>query len=395
MATENFLSIHHSRETLTGRRNTLQCLKRGRAVPATPEERVCQRILNWVLNVKKWPVQRVELERSYSWVGDPNRHRVRPDIELLGDNGGTVVVVECKAPGIPLGPVVDRQALEYAIKSNARHIWVSNGDEHKFLVRSSKAKWDVASTLEPLTASYAPPSVSFDFPEPNDAEEVERYFSAFFWNEVYTRDEGTALYETYAALDDNDKAIMLSMHKLLFVVRKRLPFSFGGVHVLEDRGPNLHEFGNAGGGRWRGLYADFIAATSGRVEAVSLAVSTWGGTGGGIRLCVGVRKAGRTHHALQMDTTDCEWVEERQCWEVYHNGRMSRVGNETVFKAVEESGAGAWRENPHGYDGYLYLGDLHWAESANWDNSKEFLANLLHYGVIRTNLRDAVRARKG
>ena len=394
MTTENFLPVHHRRETQTGRRNTLQCLKRGRAVPATPEEQVRQRILNWLLNVKKWPVKKVELERSYAWVGDPNRHRVRPDIELLGENDETVAVVECKAPGIPLGGA-ERQALEYAIKSEAKHVWVSNGDQHKFLVRSSKAQWDVTSSLEPLALTYAPPTVNFDFPDPNDTEAVERYFARFFRNVGYTRDQGDALYEAHAALDENDMRIVLSVHKLLFDVRKSLPFSFDGVHVLEDRGANLHEFGNAGGGRWRGLYADYIAATSGRVEAMSVAVSTWGGSSGGIRLCVGVRKAGRTHHALQMDTKDCEWVEERRCWEVYHVGRMSRISNETVFKAVEESGAGAWLENPHGYEGYLYLGDLHWAESADWENSKEFLANLLHYGVIRTNLRDAVKARGG
>ncbi len=395
MPSENFLPAYRRRETQAGRRNTLQCLKRGRAVPATPEERVRQRILHWLLKAKKWPARKIELERSYPWVGDPNRHRVRPDIELLGDNDETVVVVECKAPGIPLGEVVEHQALEYAIKSAAKHVWVSNGDQHKFLVRSSRAEWDVTASLEPLAANYAPPSVSFDFPDPHDAEAVDGYFAAFYRNEGTDREEGDGLYGANADLDENDKRIVLSVHKLLFDVGKRLPFSFEGVHVLEDRGPSLHEFGNAGGGRWRGLYADYIAATSGRVEAMSVAPSTWGGSGGGIRLCVGVRKAGRVHHALQMDMGDCEWAEEKGCWEVYHTGRMSRVSNETVFQAVEESGAGAWLENPHGYEGYLYLGDLHWAENADWDNSKEFFANLLHYGLIRTNLRDAVKARGG
>ena len=392
MPTENFLPKYRRRETQTGRGNTLQCLKRSRAVPATPEERVRQRILHWLIRVKKWPVRKIELERSYPWVGDPNRHRVRPDIELVGDDGETVVVVECKARGIPLDPAV-KQAREYAIKSQARYIWVSNGDRHRFLVRSSKARWEPISSLQPLEANYAAPTVDVDFPDPDDDEAVDAYFAAFYRNEAADEEEGDAVHEAHQALDENDRRIVLSVHKLLFDVRKDLPFSFDGVHVLEDRGPNLHEFGNAGGGRWRGLYADYIAATSGRVEAMSVAVRGWGGSQGGIRLCVGVRKAGRTHHALQMDTRDCEWVDERQCWEVYHDGRMSRISNAMVFEAVEESGAGAWLENPRGYEGYLYLGDLHWAGSADWDNSKAFFASLLHYGLIRTNLRDAVKGR--
>ena len=184
MTAKNFLPIHNRPETQTGRRNTLQCLKRGRAVPATPEERVRQRILHWLLKVKKWPVQKIELERSYEWVGDPSRQRIRPDIELLGENDETIVVVECKAPGIPLGGAVERQALEYAIKSDAEHVWVSNGDQHKFLLRSSRAQWDVTSALEPLAATYAPPTVNFDFPDPNEPEAVEQYFTDFYRSEA-------------------------------------------------------------------------------------------------------------------------------------------------------------------------------------------------------------------
>ena len=394
MTTDNFLPPYKRRETQTRRGNTLQCLKLGRAVPATPEERVRQRILHWLIDVKKWPVQKIELERSWPWVGDPSRHRIRSDIELIGDKE-TVVVVECKAPGIPLGPEVERQAQEYALKSKAEYIWLSTGDQHKFLVRSSRVSWAVTRTLEPLAATYAPPAVSLDFPDSRDAQAVRRYFRRFFRNEGVDKYDADARYEAYAALEAKERRLFLAMHKLLFDVPKRLPFSFEGVHVLEDRGPNLHEFSNAGGGKWRGLYADYIAATSGRVEALSLRVDGWGGSRGGIRLCVGVRKAGRKHHALQMDTVDSEWVEARRCWEVYHTGRMSRVSNDTVIKAVEESGAGAWRENPHGYEGYLYLGDLHDAASADWENSKAFFANLLHYGLIRTNLREAVKARAG
>lgn len=166
-------------------------------------------------------------------------------------------------------------------------------------MRSSKAKWDVTPSLDPLAATYAPSTVNFDFPDPNDAEGVERYFVGFFRNEGTDRKEGDALYE------------------------------------------------------------------------ISCAIQSDGRPG------------------------DCEWVEEKQCREVYHVGRMSRISNESVFEAVEESGAGGWLENPHDYEGYLYLGDLHWAGIADWENSKEFLANLLHYGLIRTNLRDAEKTRAG
>lgn len=73
--------------------------------------------------MKKWPVRKGELERSYEWVGDPNRLRVRPDIELLGDDDETIVVVECKARGVPAGRAVKRQALDYAQGYEGTCIW--------------------------------------------------------------------------------------------------------------------------------------------------------------------------------------------------------------------------------------------------------------------------------
>ena len=65
MPTENFLPAYRCRETQTGRGNRLQCLKRGRTVPATPEERVRQQILNRLIRVNQWLVEKIELEKSY------------------------------------------------------------------------------------------------------------------------------------------------------------------------------------------------------------------------------------------------------------------------------------------------------------------------------------------
>ena len=299
---------------------------------------------------------------------------------MLDDQGHTLVVIECKAPEVPLGGTVEQQAREYAIKSKAAYIWISNGDQHKFLVRSpqKKNRWKPTEHLKPLGAGYPPPTVNFEFPNANDSKAVRRYFQKSFPHKGYEN------------LDYNDQSIVLSIHRLLFGVKKRLPFSHAGVHVLEDRGADMHEFGTAGG-KWRNLYGDFIAATSGRVEALSVAIARWGGVDDGLRLCVGVRKPVRSHHALQMDMRHSEWDEGLECWHVYHDGRMANIKKETVFEAVEESGAGDWLERK---SGYIYLGNLYWADKATWPNSKRFLANVLHYGIIRTNLREANVARK-
>lgn len=378
MASKNFLPAYKPRETQSGKGNKLQCAKRDKEVPATPEEKVRQRILHWLLNEKKWPVQKIRVEEKYDWVSDPNRSWIRSDIELRGDDDETLVVVECKAPSVLLGGAAEEQALEYAMKSEAKYVWISNGDQHKFLVQSRKGKWEPNDHLEPLATNYKAPKVNFGLPDVNDQRAINRYFKNSFPDQGYT------------SLEYDDQCIVLSVHKLLFDMPKEpLPFSFGGVHVLEDRGADFHEFKNRSGGRYQNLYGDFIAATSGRVEAMSVAVNTWGN--GGIRLCVGVRKPNRKHHALQMDMQYCDWDESKGCYKVYHDGKMSQIPSATVLKAVRESGAGHWLEERLEY---IYLGDLYWVEHATWEHSKEFLANLLHYGLIRSNLRDAHAQRK-
>ena len=94
------------------------------------------------------------------------------------------------------------------------------------------------------------------------------------------------------------------------------------MHLLEDRGSAWHHFANTSGRGYGTRYADFIAATQGRVEAVSVAVNRWRPTGG-LRLCVGVRKPKRSHHALQLNADHCEWDDEKRAWRIYHDGSMS------------------------------------------------------------------------
>ena len=97
----------------------VQCLVRDKAVRATPEERVRQRVLHWLVHDNGWSRENLRLERSYPWVSDPARTRIRSDIELL-DDGDVLVVVECKRCDVPLDERVDQQAIEYVIPTQAK-----------------------------------------------------------------------------------------------------------------------------------------------------------------------------------------------------------------------------------------------------------------------------------
>ena len=285
--TDNFLPAFRLAETMDAPRNKLRCQVRGYEVPATPEERVRQRVLHWLINTKSW--SNLRLEKAYRWESDPNRSHIRPDIELLDDDENVVVVVECKHENVPLSEAANHQAIEYAIKSAAPHIWVTNGKEHRFL-EQVEGRWQPVSSIAPLGEEYEPPTGRVAFPNVQDAAKVESYFEQM---DLATLNEQAMTKE---------RDFTLALHKAIFDVLdedhvEQMPFSSEGVHLLEYAGIAFHEFSNRGGGRYYTRYADFVAATRGRVEALSVAVNAWYGAGVGIRLCVGVSKAERKHHA--------------------------------------------------------------------------------------------------
>ena len=131
--TGNFLPAFHPVVT-HGAGATVQCLVRDKAVRATPEERVRQRVLHWLVHDKGWAKDNLRLEQSYRWMSDPARTRIRSDIELL-DGNEVLVVVECKRGDVPLDERVDQQAIEYALKARARWIWTTNGERHGFFAK--------------------------------------------------------------------------------------------------------------------------------------------------------------------------------------------------------------------------------------------------------------------
>ena len=371
--TDNFLPDIHPVIT-HGTEGTYQCLVRDKAVRATPEERVRQRVLHWLIHNKGWPKDKLRLEQSYEWVSDPTRTRIRSDIELL-DDGDVLVVVECKRFDVPLDERVDQQAIEYAVKARARWIWTTNGKSHGFFEKHG-SEWRRVASLEPLEVFSDPPVAKLEFPaSADDYAAVARYWESFGDSQFL---DGGA---------DYDSRFVLAVHRVLFDVPRKLPYSHGGVHILEDRGSAWHYFKNASGRGYRTRYADFIAATQGRVEAVSVAVNRW--HRGGIRLCVGIRKPKRNHHALQLNVDQCKWDDEKKSWHVYHDGSMSKVRRAIVMEAVREAQAGRWIDMHDDGRERIYLGTLPDADSAKWHNFRNLLANLIHYAIIRTNLREA------
>lgn len=94
----------------------------------TPEEWVRQHIVQYLLHEKKYPSTLIALEKQLL----VNNQKKRTDILVFNAMGLPHLIVECKAPHIPITQETFDQIARYNLKLNANYLMVSNGLTHYF-----------------------------------------------------------------------------------------------------------------------------------------------------------------------------------------------------------------------------------------------------------------------
>lgn len=97
-------------------------------VALTPEERVRQVFLLFLLNEKKIPVSHISIEKAINVNGMTQRY----DLVVFDQEGKPWMVVECKAPHVKLTQEVVAQAGRYNKTLRAPILGVTNGVENIF-----------------------------------------------------------------------------------------------------------------------------------------------------------------------------------------------------------------------------------------------------------------------
>lgn len=104
-------------------------------VRLTPEEWVRQNMLQYLVQVKKYPASLIAVEKEIS-LGDIKK---RFDI-LVYKNALPWMIIECKEMNVPLTEAVLRQVLNYNIAVKADFIMITNGTDHfGFAIQNGKA----------------------------------------------------------------------------------------------------------------------------------------------------------------------------------------------------------------------------------------------------------------
>lgn len=94
----------------------------------TPEEWVRQHFIRFLIDEKSFPSVLLQIEGGLSL----NQTRKRSDILVYNNLGEKVMVIECKAPSVPITQATFDQAARYNSVYKTRWLVVTNGLNHYY-----------------------------------------------------------------------------------------------------------------------------------------------------------------------------------------------------------------------------------------------------------------------
>ena len=101
----------------------------------TPEEWVRQHVIHFLHQEHEIPLSMINVEKQISL----HHTKKRFDIVVFRNDGTIFLIVECKAPDIPISQATFDQVARYNTTLDAAYIMVTNGIEHYYAVIDSDA----------------------------------------------------------------------------------------------------------------------------------------------------------------------------------------------------------------------------------------------------------------
>ena len=89
----------------------------------TPEEWVRQHFINYVITEKNVPKSLISVEKQITLNGTSKRY----DAIIYSSQLKPLVLIECKAPDVPLTEQVAEQALRYNLEIGVNYLLITNG----------------------------------------------------------------------------------------------------------------------------------------------------------------------------------------------------------------------------------------------------------------------------
>jgi len=122
------LNFNHYPFTLKNRENKRYIFDvvRKKDILLTPEEWVRQHCVHYLLQEKKYPQSLINVEKKIKVYGRDKRY----DVIVYTPQGDVTLLVECKAPHVPIDQTIFDQIARYNLSVNSQYLMVTNGLHH-------------------------------------------------------------------------------------------------------------------------------------------------------------------------------------------------------------------------------------------------------------------------
>ncbi|MCH2215399.1 MAG: type I restriction enzyme HsdR N-terminal domain-containing protein [Flavobacteriales bacterium] len=119
---------------------------RNKRLILTPEEWVRQHVIMFLVNEKEFPKGLLRIETGVR----SGQRSGRTDAVFYNRGGNPLLLVECKAPNVKLGPETFHQVARYNGNLEAQYILLTNGLEHIFMNLAIQEKQILTLSKLPL-----------------------------------------------------------------------------------------------------------------------------------------------------------------------------------------------------------------------------------------------------
>ena len=379
--------------------NGVQCIYdpiREKLIVSTPEEVVRQKFIRYMIEVMQVPKNRIDIEVPLSRFKPGTKGRADIVIfgELIPEENVPILIVECKAPSVPIFDEVWYQVDKYDEVLGAGYVIVTNSIE-TYAGRFNKQLnfYDLLQSMP----TYQDLLNGEGIIDPGDLEPWHRPK----FEELLSEENIQMFKDDYLIGEDTPRSLYpLIMNLGCFLLDsniKLLPNPLEGFNVIEE-GIRYSTFGNAGGGGYDGLYRYLLIKGKNKNDLiVSFGVfgtgktvndPFWGNRVGYTSLVVGTNYNGKEHSSLQLNIDKRTKIND-DTYELWHDGTLTigRIGSakrNDVIEFIRSREPALVNSN-----NAIVLGKIFRNKHLLWEQeeTRKFFSNLIRYALLRDEYR--------
>lgn len=381
------------------KRNGKECYLdpiRKKLIFITPEETVRQKVLAYIINELKVPMEMISVEDHLSHYGI--KSSLRADILIKcftkEDELIPIAVIECKAPGIGLGEKTANQMLEYSDLMGCDYAMMINGEEYFcYYYLEQEEKYIQINALPTYKDMLSDKFTAF---EPGEFPDRIPYDKISGWLKDNLDEYST---DISPKTEHNLACASFNLLEGTLNPRHKMPVGqYKMFRLIEDYGVRMLSYGNAGGGIFYGPYRSFLIEKDGSTEFVSIGFSTYGSFSNPdvckTALNIAIDNEKDSHHSLQLVIDDnVRYVGNR--FTFYHHGKIA-VGNKGSGK-VSELREFINSRYPQIISGNQFnLGTLVYDRNWELDDLEviKLIENLISYALVRDEYRSFLKSQR-